>query len=102
MPTEQSGPNARLNCLNYNDLNGQPLEKAVIVNIFGGSRNMICFYILSILLYSRKRRGGKDGLEFINNIHGRVVVLDGSSRNVEGEETTDRAPRDCPWIVINL
>ena len=97
MPTEQSGPNARLNCLNYNDLNGQPLGKAVIVNIFGGSRNMICFYILSILLYSRK-----DGLEFINNIHGRVVVLDGSSRNVEGEETTDRAPRCCPGIVINL
>ena len=97
MPVEQNGPNARLNCLNYNDLNGQPLGKAVIVNIFGGSRNMICFYILSILLYSRK-----DGLEFINNIHGRVVVLDGSSRNVEGEETTDRAPRDCPWIVINL
>ena len=58
MPVEQNGPNARLNCLNYNDLNGQPLGKAVIVNIFGGSRNMICFYILSILLYSRKRRVG--------------------------------------------
>ena len=58
MPTGQSGPNARLNCLNYNDLNGQPLEKAVIVNIFGGSRNMICF--ISCLYYYTV---GKDGVE---------------------------------------